>query len=67
MHVLDLIMFIILTLIVARVLFFFYDEIYDGLGEKSFVALFTLWVVVYFIIFVVYDNNWVDIFEQLQF
>jgi len=66
MHILDLIMFFILTLIVARVLFFFYDEIFDAFDGKSCVALFALWVVLYFVVFVVYDNNWIDIFKNLK-
>jgi hypothetical protein len=64
MHILDLIVFIILTWVVTGIISFL-DDIMDW-GEIATGVLIALWVVIYTIIFVVYDNNWIDIFENIQ-
>jgi hypothetical protein len=67
MHVLDLIMYIVL----AVLLWWIIDKVSNGeftneLGTLGGIFFEVAFLIAYIIIFVVFDNDWVDIFSSFK-
>ena len=67
MHVLDLIMYIVLAILLWCII----DKVSGGeftneLGTIGGIFFEFIFLIVYIIVFVVLDNNWVDIFSSLK-
>lgn len=67
MHILDLIMYIVLAILLWWVI----DKVSGGeftneLGTLGGIFLEFIFLIVYIIIFAVFDNDWVDIFSSFK-
>lgn len=67
MHILDLIMYIVLAIL----LWWIIDKVSDGeftheLGTLGGIFFEFIFLIVYIIVFGVFDNDWVDIFGSLK-
>lgn len=67
MHILDLIMYILLAIL----LWWIIDKVSNGeftneLGTLAGIFFEFIFLIVYIIIFAVFDNDWVDIFSSFK-